>query len=70
MCCQQFGEYVSVEYICWYWTYPYLIFVISFTQAAFSNSKFYTQKLTKNTQKHAKVKTKIYADLVFNLEAM
>ena len=30
----------------------YLIFVISFTQAAFSNSKFYTQKLTKNTPKH------------------
>ena len=30
---------------------PYLIFVISFTQAAFSNSKFYTRKFTKNTQK-------------------
>ena len=32
-------------------TGPYLIFVISFTQAAFSNSKFYTWKLTKNTEK-------------------
>ena len=21
ICCQQFGEYVSVEYICWYWIY-------------------------------------------------
>ena len=30
----------------------YLIIVISFTQAAFSNSKFYTRKLTKNTPKH------------------
>ena len=49
---------------------PYLIFVISFTQAAFSNSKFYTQKLTKNTPKHSKMslKSKIYVVLVFNLE--
>ena len=41
----------------------YLIFVISFTQAALSNSKFYTQKLTKNTPKHSKMslKSKIYA---------
>ena len=31
---------------------PYLIFVISFTQAAFSNTKLYTRKLTKNTTKH------------------
>ena len=48
----------------------YLIFVISFTQAAFSNSKFYTQKLTKNTPKHSKMsmKSKIYAVFVFNLE--
>ena len=47
-----------------------LIFVISFTQAAFSNSKFYTQKLTKNTPKHSKMsmKSKIYAVFVFNLE--
>ena len=21
ICCQQFGEYVSVENICWYWIY-------------------------------------------------
>ena len=21
ICCQQFGEYMSVEYICWYWIY-------------------------------------------------
>lgn len=49
---------------------PYLIFVISFTQAAFSNSKFYTGKLTKNTSKHWKMslKSKIYAVFVFNLE--
>ena len=42
---------------------PYLIFVISFTQAAFSNSKFYTRNLTKNTPKHWKMslKSKIYA---------
>ena len=48
----------------------YIIFVISFTQAAFSNSKFYTQKLTKNTPKHSKMsmKSKIYAVFVFNLE--
>ena len=32
----------------------YLIFVISFTQAAFFNSKFYTRKLTKNTPKTLK----------------
>ena len=49
---------------------PYLIFVISFTQAAFLNSKFYTRKLTKNTPKHRKMslKSKIYAVFVFNLE--
>ena len=43
--------------------YSYLIFVISFTQAALSNSKFYTQKFTKNTPKHSKMslKSKIYA---------
>ena len=43
--------------------FPYLIFVISFTQAAFSNSKFYTRKLTKNNPKHwnMSVKSKIYA---------
>ena len=46
----------------------YLIFVISFTQAALSISKFYTQKFTKNTPKHWKMslKSKIYAVLVFN----
>ena len=50
--------------------FAYLIFVISFTQAAFSHSKFYTQKLTKNTPKHSKMslKSKIYAVFVFNLE--
>ena len=50
--------------------FSYLIFVISFTQAAFSNFKFYTQKLTKNTQKHWKMslKSKIYAVFVFNLK--
>ena len=48
----------------------HLIFVIYFTQAAFSNSKFYTQKLTKDTPKHSKMslKSKIYASFVFNLE--
>ena len=30
--------------------HSYLIFVISFTQAAFFNSKFYTRKLTKNIE--------------------
>ena len=29
---------------------PYLIFVISFTQAGFSKTKFYTQKTTKGTK--------------------
>ena len=38
--------------------HAYLIFVISFTQAAFSNSKFYTRKLTKNTPKHWKMSLK------------
>ena len=33
----------------------YLIFVISFSQAAFSNSKLYTRKLPKNTPKHSKM---------------
>ena len=48
---------------------PSLIFVISFTQAVFSNLKFYTQKLAKNS-KHSKMslKSEIYADFVFNLE--
>ena len=32
----------------------YLIFVISFTQAGFSNSKFYTQKYLKFTPKRVK----------------
>ena len=34
--------------------HAYLIFVISFTQATFFNSKFYTRKLTKNTPKTLK----------------
>ena len=48
----------------------YLIFVISFTQAAYLNSKFYTQKLTKTAPKHSKMplKSKIYAFFVLNLE--
>ena len=48
----------------------YLIFVISFTQAEFFISKFYAQKLTKNTPKYSKnsLKSKIYAIFVFNLE--
>ena len=48
----------------------YLIFVISFTQAEFFISKFYAQKLTKNTPKYSKIslKSKIYAIFVFNLE--
>ena len=39
-------------------------------QAAFSNSKFYTRKWTKNTPKHSKksLKSKIFAVFVFNLE--
>ena len=41
----------------------YLIFVISFTQAAFSNSKFYTPNYSKMS-----LKSKIYAVFVFNLE--
>ena len=50
--------------------YSYLIFVISFTQATLANSKFHTQKLTKNTPNYSKIslKGKIYADFVFNLE--
>ena len=46
--------------------HTYLIFVISFTQAAFSNSKFYTQQFTKITPKHSKMslKSKLYAFFV------
>ena len=52
------------------WPGAYLIFVISFTQAAFLNSKFYIRKFTKNTPKHPKMslKSKISAVFVFNLE--
>ena len=49
---------LSREQFSWFWTCTtscsYLIFVISFTQATFFNSKFYTRKLTKNTPKTLK----------------
>ena len=35
------------------WSSPYIIFVISFTQAGFSNTKFYTQK---NDKKHQNIR--------------
>ena len=45
---------LDITVVSGYATYmaPYLIFVISFTQAGFLNPKFYTQKMIKNTQKH------------------
>ena len=45
-------NYTYIYILKYTYLYSYLIFVISFTQAAFYNSKFYTQKLTKNTPKH------------------
>ena len=39
--------------------YPYLIFVISFTQTGFSETKFYTQKTTKGTKKTKNVSEKV-----------
>ena len=38
----------------------YLIFVISFTQAGFLNSKFYTQKLIKTPKNPKNVREKVY----------
>ena len=47
--------YDMYEWYCWLlMVMAYLIFVISFTQAGFSNSKFYTKKYLKFTPKRVK----------------
>ena len=47
----KFAEQLKME--------AYLIFVISFTQAGFSKTKFYTQKTTKGTKNTKNVSEKV-----------